>query len=168
MKSIYDTFNAFMDRGIINAFILVKTWWNRGITYIAIFLTLFNILSLSLLWRPILVEYGIPPWTFYIFVPTLTVILAVMIGYYDTSRKLWLRESDVINKNANPYDAPFNKMFTEVAEIHEALVKQSWMMNKLKLIAWLDEQEREGDQLSGKQMRLILLNKINAGHFNYV
>lgn len=110
-----------MEKGIIHAFVNVKTWWNRGNTYIAIPITIFNLVSLSLLWRPILVTYGIPSWLFYIFVPTVTVSVTLFIGYYDTVKEVWLKESDVINKKANPYDKPFNKMFLEVSEIKEIL-----------------------------------------------
>ena len=113
-----------MENGVIHAFILLKTWWNRGITYITIPLTIFNLVSLSLLWRPILVTYGIPSWLFYVVVPTVTVSVTLAIGYYDTSKEIWLRESDVINKKANPYDKPFTKMFQEVSDIKVMLEEE--------------------------------------------
>ena len=117
----FKIFDNFMEKGVIHAFILLKTWWNRGITYVAIFLTIFNLVSLSLLWRPILITYGIPTWVFYVIVPTVVVSFTLFIGYYDTVKKIWLRETDIMNQNANPYHESFNKMFKEVSEINEML-----------------------------------------------
>lgn len=108
---------SFAGKGIIYFFVNVKTWWNRGTTYITIPITIFNLLSLSLLWRPILVTYGIPSWLFYILVPTITVSVTLYIGYYDTVREVWRREADVQNIAANPWYEQNMKLFKEVSEI---------------------------------------------------
>jgi hypothetical protein len=106
----------FVDKGIIHTCIILKTWWNRGITYVTIFLTLFNLVSLSLLWRPILVTFGIPSWLFYVIVPTVAITVTLIIGKYDTDKQIWLRESDVINQKANPYHEHFMKIFEEIPQ----------------------------------------------------
>jgi hypothetical protein len=108
---------------IITYSVTVKTWWNRGLSYVTIPITIFNLVSLSLLWRPILVTYGIPSWVFYVIVPTVMVSTTLFLGKYDVSHNIYLEECDVNNKMANPYDKPFNKMFLEVTEINERLKK---------------------------------------------
>jgi hypothetical protein len=129
ISNILKTIDNFLENGVIHAFINLKTWWNRGLTYIAIPLTMFNLLSLSLLWRPILVTYGIPSWLFYVVVPTITVVVTL----YDTIKEVWKREAIIQNDASNPWYAEFTKMFQEVSDIKIMLEEEQSKTQKLKM-----------------------------------
>lgn len=95
---------------------LVSRWrfrWSRGIQWTTIPMTLFSVVSMAIIWTPILNQFGIPLWVFIIVAATGFLGTTILVGYFDDRYKMIKRETEHFNVGSNPYDGPLKKLFEE-------------------------------------------------------
>jgi len=97
-----NNFTRDYTKGILWYVTYLKMLYNRGISYVAMGITILSLLTFLKVWQETFNHYGIPNEVMFIGFPIAVIIGCVTIGYFDIKYKMWHRETVFSSKNVSP------------------------------------------------------------------
>ena len=119
-------------KGILWYITYGKMLYNRGISYVAMGITILSLLTFLKVWQETFNAFGITNEIMFIGFPIVLIVTCAIVGYIDVKNNMWQREAVFSIKNVSPIASDsYNTVKRIEAEMTELKSDMKEVLNQL-------------------------------------